>query len=238
MIKGEQEQKKIDKYWERKCAEELRQRTEKRRRELQQSAHRSRLALDTIAMQTCVDPAVRMPTVDLVVDAHERKSGVRRAQMDRLRDERINYHKQEIDKLNEVKERQMADRLNEKCDCRRNEEINRLYDVACRLHKMSKTRRLQNAIRSQIEHRRRSELADRAQNVQETNRFIAERDREEDETFLNLANQMITIAKSRDNPLFPIVKAVNEYKSQHRLFPPKDYLPHLKSNVDVKQLGA
>lgn len=236
--RNEREQRAIDNYWQQKREEEMRRRREQIQKRLQQTERRNRLARQLIVNQQYRDAErpSQLSTVATKSNVME-KQHAREQRLHQLRNERINYHAQEREKFRQTKQRELINRLGEKFECNANAKLDFLFDCARRAKLASETKRLKEIIRQQIDDQQKAKANEKEKNIADTNEIIERQDREEDAVFLCLANKVMNVAEKRGNPLFPITKIVSEYKSTNRLLPPKDYLPHLKTKIDVKQFA-
>lgn len=143
------------------------------------------------------------------------------------KNERIKNHLEAIDKSKQLKENQLLEQYADQCNRLSNEKINLLYDRQQRLEKLKKDRELRQAIVNQIEQQIKSNTE------MDTTRTIIEETQRDDQYFLNYAKRLINDGMAKGRPVYPLTKVVKEYQMHHVLLPPKDDLPHLKSNVDL-----
>lgn len=154
-------------------------------------------------------------------------------QIDRHKRDRIESHTKEKDQL--MKARNYQNQLHEleKEEQRMNEKLDFIFDRQQRLKRIDEIKSLREFIHEQIELEKRARHEGIVQNRIDTNRAIESAIQNDDQTFFNFASKLVKNAKEKGYPLKPLIRTIEEYKTQNSLLPKKDDLPHLKSDIDI-----
>lgn len=234
MAKSDEEQRQIDVYIERKRSEELQRKRDTIIKRRQRTAYRQKLASELFDKQPDVerfeDDCYRRAVGELAVQWKQRQIA-RIKHLEVMRKERIENHTKEMEQIQKLKESELMERCAEARNRLDNEEIDLAQECRRRAERTRKVKELQALIRSQIETRKKWQREQLAEDRADTNRVIHEQEEEEDQTFMNISNKLVNAAKSNGRPIFPLVKVIHDYQKQHRLLPPKNVLPHLKSKI-------
>lgn len=237
MTKIDEEQRKIDAYVERKRADELERKRNEIMKRRQQTAYRHQLATQLFDQQPdvegieheCYRRAVDELAIQWKQQQHSRKNHV-----EQMRKERIENHAKELERIQKLKESESIERMAEVENRAKNEAIDIMHECQRRAQRARKANELQEWICSQIETQQKWQNEQLDKDRANTNRDMHDAAEQEDQTFLSYANKLMNMAKSNGRPILPLVKVMHDYQKQHRLLPPKNNLPHLKSKIEFR----
>lgn len=236
MTKSDEEQRQIDVYIDRKRSEELQRKRDTIIERRQRTAYRQKLASELFDKQPDVesfeDECYRRAVGELAIQWKQRQTA-RSKHLEDMRKERIENHTKEVERIQKLKESELmlfGAEIRNRLD---NEEIDLAQECQKRAERTRKVKELQALIRSQIETRKQWQSEQLAKDRADTNRVIQDATEQEDQTFLNISNKLLNAAKRDGRPIFPLVKVIHNYQKQHRLLPPKNVLPHLKSKIKL-----
>lgn len=237
MAKSEEEQRQIDEYIDRKWSEEMQRKRDRIIERRQRTAYRQKLATEVFDKQPDVesfeDECYRRAVAELAVQWKQRQTA-RSKHLQDMRKERIENHTKEMERIQKLKESELVLRSAEVRNRLDNEGIDLVQECQRRAERTRKVKELQALIRSQIETRKEWQSKQLAKDRADTNRVIHDAIEQEDQTFLNLSKKLVNAAKRNGRPIFPLVKVILDYQKQHRLLPPKNVLPHLKSKIKLQ----
>lgn len=237
MAKSEEEQRQIDEYIDRKWSEEMQRKRDRIIERRQRTAYRQKLATEMFDKQPDVesfeDECYRRAVAELAVQWKQRQTA-RSKHLQDMRKERIENHTKEMERIQKLKESELVLRSAEVRNRLDNEGIDLVQECQRRAERTRKVKELQALIRSQIETRKEWRSKQLAKDRADTNRVIHDAIEQEDQTFLNLSKKLVNAAKRNGRPIFPLVKVILDYQKQHRLLPPKNVLPHLKSKIKLQ----
>lgn len=237
MAKTDDEQRQIDAYVERKYNEKMQRKRDELIKRRQHTAYRHQLATKLFEQQPDVegfeDECYRR-AVDELAGQWKQRQFSRKNHLEQMRRERIENHAKEMGRMQRLREAEMAERSAEVQNRLANEEIDLIHECQRRAERTRKVKELQELIRSQIEERQKCQSEELDKDRAETNRVIHDAAEQEDQTFLSYANKLMSTARSKGRLVFPLAKVMLDYKKQHRLLPPKNDLPHLKSKIELR----
>lgn len=154
-------------------------------------------------------------------------------QIDRSKRDRIEYQTNEKDQMIKTRNYQIQLHEMEKEEQKINEKLDFIFDRQQRMKKIDEIKSLREFIHEQIERDKRERQIRIIQDRNDTNRAIESACHDDDRSFFNYASKLLENAKQKGYPLQPLIRTIEEYKSHNNLLPPKDYLPHLKSDIDI-----
>lgn len=211
-----------------------------------QSAYREQLARKlfeslpdvTIPEEKCYQAAVKDYAKKW--DEQEKKQHEHR---EKLREERLAYHRKEMDTIKQLKEKLQHEYEMEKAKRKINEKIDLAFYRQQYADRVQKAKQLRQYIAQQIELDKKARHDEMITSRIETNRVIESEAQKDDRNFYDYARNLIKSAKCKGIPLHPLKRVIDEYTVRNSLLPQSDDLPHMKSQIDIgisveRKLGA
>lgn len=230
------EQKRIESYLCHKSEEEIAEKVNKLIKRRNQTNYRNKLATKLFDSQPDIEGAENECLERAIKDFATRwdeQQQKKRERIERLREERIRFECEAREREKQALKEELLERQLEKSICLKNEELNIALDHQQRLAKIQKAKELRSIISKQIasqnQHREDTIKRDR----ESTNRTINDEAQRDDANFFCYANNLLNTAQREGRPIYPLIKAIKQYKQQHSLIPKRDVLPHMKSKVDL-----
>lgn len=231
-----EEQENINKYLETKLHEEAEQKYKKKMKQAKQTIYRNELAkkiFDGLPDIESLENKCYQKAVEEFAEKWDEQEQKKFNHYNVLREDRIEHHKREKETLQKLQQQQKQAYELDKLNRKNNEIIDFVFDRQQHSDKVNRIKNLRKFISAQIELDKKNRRDELAQNRLDTNRIIENSNKKDDQTFFSYAAQLMNNARENGHPLTPLKRTIDEYKIQNCLLPPKDDMPHLKSNIDI-----
>lgn len=235
-VKIDNEQKRINEYVAKKSQEEIKRKFQVKMKLKQKIDCRAKLAEKLFASQPDIEFVENQCYQNAINDFAKQWNEQEKKKIEhlnRIKVDRIKTNLKEMEILKNLKEQQAKEEKIDENNRYLNEKLDLVFDQQQRMARIKRAEKLKEIINEQIEQRVKCERDEFNQNRLDTNRAIETEAQKDDEDFLNYANKLMNDVRTKGKPLFPLIKAIDEYKVQNSLLPQNDDLPHMKSHLDI-----
>lgn len=230
------EQKRINKYLERKFHEKSKKKCErmvKQRQRIGQCNELAKKVFESFPDVKKRENELYQKAVKELAQKWDEQEQKKWKQIERHKRDRIESHTKDKDQMIKAQNYQIQFHKIEKEERKINEKLDFIFDRQQRLKKIEQIKSLREFIYEQIEQDKRARDKEIIQNRIDTNRAIESVIQNEDQTFFSYASKLLKNAKKNGYPLKPLIKTIEEYKKHNCLLAHRDHLPHLKSDIDI-----
>lgn len=153
------------------------------------------------------------------------KAKKRKAELIKAYLDEIERKKLEDEKKKEEIKWETANRL-------KNDEVNKEFYMLQMQDRKAKANKIRSVLDEQVREKKLRNIEEKKlRNTCNANQIA----KEEDQYFMNYANQLIRNAHTKNRPVYPILHTIEQYKKRNNIGTEKVQPPHLKSNVPINK---